>query len=70
LRIIVENAAEQRGLGLVLLAAAEKELKQAFGRTAFRCPRQGDDDGGNGHHAAPLALKRQSGSHCLIHRTQ
>jgi hypothetical protein len=70
LLIIVENVAEQRGLGLVLLPAAEKELKQAFGRTAFRCQRQGDDDGGYGHHAAQLVLKGQSGSHCLIHRTQ
>jgi hypothetical protein len=70
LRIVVENFAEQRGLGLVLLTAAEKEIKQAFSRTYFGRYRHGGDDGGNSHHAAQHALKDQSGSQCLIHRTQ
>jgi hypothetical protein len=70
LRIIVEKIAERRGLVLLVLAATEKEIKQAFGRTHFGLQRHGANDGGSNKHAAQLALKGQFGTQRLLHRTQ
>ena len=42
---------------LLLLAAAENEIKQVFGRTHLRRQRHGASDGGSHKHAAQLALK-------------
>ncbi|WKA32249.1 hypothetical protein [Bradyrhizobium roseum] len=52
------------------MAAAEKEIEQVFGRAQFRRQRHRDNNGGNSHDAAQHALKRQSASQYLIHRTQ
>jgi hypothetical protein len=46
---------------LLLLAATEKEIKQAFGRTHFRRQRHGANNGGSNKYAAQLALKVQFG---------
>ena len=54
----------------MLLAATEKEIKQAFGRTHFGRQRHRANDGGSNKHAAQLALKGQFGMHRLLHRTQ
>ena len=54
----------------MLLAATEKEIKQAFGRTHFGRQRHGANDGGSNKHAAQLALKGQFGTQRLLHRTQ
>jgi hypothetical protein len=70
LRIIVENIAEKRGLVLLLLAAAEKEIEQAFGRTHLGRQRHGANDSGSNKHASQLALKGQFGTQWLLHPTQ
>jgi hypothetical protein len=59
LRIIVENIVEKRGLVLLPLAAAEKEIEQALGRTHLGRQRHGANDGGYNKRAAQLALKGQ-----------
>ena len=53
--LLLKMFAEQRGL--LLLSAAEKEIKQVFSRTYFRRQRHGANDGSNSKHAAQLALK-------------
>jgi hypothetical protein len=70
LRIIVERIGEKRGLVLLLLAAAEKEIEQAFGRTHLGRQRHGANDGGSNKHAAQLALKGQFRTQRLLHPTQ
>jgi len=64
LRIIVIG--ERRGL-LLLLAAAEKEIEQAFGRTHLGRQRDGANDGGRNEQ---LTLKGQSGTQRLLHLTE
>ena len=54
----------------MFLAAAEKEIKQAFGRTHFGRQHYGANDGGSNKHVAQLALKGQFGTQRLLHRTQ
>ncbi|WP_162268287.1 hypothetical protein [Bradyrhizobium manausense] len=66
MRIIVEKIAEE--LVLLLLAAAENEIKQAFGRTHFGRQCHRGNDGGN-KSAAQLALKGQFDTQSLLHPT-
>src|SRR5947209_7847553 len=61
LRIIVGSIAERRGRLLLLLAATEKEIKQAFCRTHFRRQLHGGNNGLSNKHAAQLAQKGQFG---------
>jgi hypothetical protein len=68
LRIIVIG--EKRGLVLLLLATAEKEIEQAFGRTHLGRQRHGANDGGSNKRAAQLTLKGQFGTQRLLHPTE
>src|SRR3984957_17122227 len=70
LRIIVENVGEKRGLVLLLLAAAEKEIDQALGRTHLGRQRHGTNDGGCNKRAAELTLKGRFGTQSLLHPTR
>src|SRR5262249_24686997 len=69
LQISVENISEKRGLLLLLLATAEKEIEQAFGRTHLGRQRHVANDGGSNKHAEQLALKGQLGTQRLLHST-
>jgi hypothetical protein len=70
LRIIVEKIGEKRGLVLLLLATAEKEIEQALGRTHLGRQRRWANDCGSNKHAAQLALKGRFGTQRLLHPTE
>src|SRR6516225_3744583 len=55
---------------LLLLAATEKEIEQALGRTQFGRQRHGANDGGNNKHAPQLAPKGQFDTQRLLHPTE
>ena len=69
---IGEKVRLRRGLALLLfLETAEKQVEQAFGGRRARRQRNGagEERGGNEHHAAPHALKRQLCTQRLLHPT-
>ena len=70
LRIIVEKIAEKRVLVLLPLAAAEKEIEQAFSRTHLGRQRHGANDGGSNEHATQLVLKGKLGTQRLLQPTR
>jgi len=65
LQISVENIGEKRGLLLLLLATAEKEIEQAFGRAHLGRQSHEANYGGSNEHAAQPALKKQFGTQKL-----
>jgi hypothetical protein len=69
LRVILENIGKKRVL-MLLLAATEKEIEQALGRTQFGRQRHGANDGGSNKHAPQLAPKGQFDTQRLLHPTE
>ncbi|WP_247353587.1 hypothetical protein [Bradyrhizobium sp. 132] len=67
MRVIIEKIAENWSLLLLLLAAAEKEIKQAFSRAHLGRQRHGANDGCNDKHAAQPAPKGQFGMQRSLH---
>jgi hypothetical protein len=65
LQIRAEDIGKKRGQGLLLLAPAEKEIEQAFGRTHLGRQRHGANDRGSNQHATERALKGQFGTQTL-----
>jgi hypothetical protein len=66
--------ADRRGLLrlslLLLLAAAEKQIKQILSRTYLRRQQDRANNGGSNKQAAQLALKEQYGPKRLLQSTQ
>ena len=62
----LKTLAKNGSLMLLLLAATEKEIEQALGRTHLGRQRHGADDGGSNKHAAQFALKGQFDTQRLL----